>query len=117
MNSFPGADLKMMDAMRADLQVFVQFLVENHVGALGTFGPKPFGNVALTGLAGSQLWLFGKSRFRRCAWRGRRDRWFNCIQSEGLFVEGGGRHIRLIHYTLVSSNHHAQPSRRKHLPL
>ena len=39
MNSLARADWEMMLAMGADLEVFVQFLVENHGAALGTFGP------------------------------------------------------------------------------
>ena len=37
---FPRGDLEMMLAMRADLQIVVQVLVEHHRGALGYFWSK-----------------------------------------------------------------------------
>ena len=61
MNAFARADGKMIFALRADLQVFVQFLVENHRFALRAFGPKPFRDVALFGFARRRAWAFWQS--------------------------------------------------------
>ena len=62
MDALAGADGEMMLAMRADLQVLVQFLVENHRGALRALGPQALGNVAFLGFAAGQLGLFGERR-------------------------------------------------------
>ena len=66
MDAFARADGEMMAALRADLQVFVQFLVEQHRLARRAFRPKPFGNVALLGLgfAGADLGFLGECRLR-----------------------------------------------------
>ena len=61
MDAFARADGEMMLALGADLEVFVQFLVENHRAALRAFGPQPFGNVALLGFAAAPAWAFWRT--------------------------------------------------------
>ena len=76
-----------MLAMSTDLQVLVQFLIENHRRALGTFGPQTFGDFALLRLGGCQFGFFGEIGV------GRRDRRrngrLNRLQLQRLFCEGG----------------------------
>jgi hypothetical protein len=64
MDAFARADGKMMLALRANLEVFVQFLVENHRAAGRAFRPQTFGDVTLLGpgLVGVQLRLDGERR-------------------------------------------------------
>ena len=64
MNALARADGKMMFALRTDLQIFVQFLVENHRFALRALGPKPFRDVPFFGFARPELGLFGKVGLR-----------------------------------------------------
>ena len=80
MNPFARADGKMVVALRADLQVFVQFLVENHRLARRAFRPKPFGDVALFGLgfARAELRLFWRKSSACARWRRRQRRFDGC---------------------------------------
>ena len=70
MDAFTRTDGKVKFALRADLQVCVQFLVENHGFALRALGPKPLGNVPLFGFARAEFGLFGKVRLRAFGRRG-----------------------------------------------
>ena len=45
--------------MRADLEVFVEFLVKDHRAALWTLGPKALGYFAFLRFA--KFWLLGES--------------------------------------------------------
>ena len=93
MDAFARADLEMVTAVGADLEILVELLVENHVGAFGALGPKAFGNVALAGFGGAELGLFGEGSFG--AARRRSDGRFDRVQTESFFVERGGRHNQL----------------------
>src|SRR5437588_786459 len=93
MDAFAGADLEMMATVGTDFYVFVEFLIENHVGAFGALGPKAFGDVAFAGFGGAEFGLFRERGFG--AARGRRDAWFDGFQSESFFIERGGRHNQL----------------------
>src|SRR5256885_15877679 len=93
MDAFAGADLEMMAAVGTDFEIFVEFLIENHVGAFGALVPKAFGDVAFAGFGAAEFWFFRKSSFG--AGRRRSDGRFDGIQSDIFFVERGGRHNKL----------------------
>src|SRR5438477_9135251 len=93
MDAFARADLEMMSAVGTDFYVFVEFLIENHVGAFGTLGPKAFGDVAFAGFGGAELGFFGEGGFGAAG--GRRDPRFDSFESERFFIERGGRHNQL----------------------
>jgi hypothetical protein len=83
MNAFARADGKMMLALGADLQVFVQFLVENHRLAGRAFRPKPLGNVAFFGFAAAELGFFGERRLR--GWPTAASRRFESFRCQAIF--------------------------------
>src|SRR5206468_378872 len=85
MDALASTDAKMMLALGADLEVFVQFLVENHGAAFGVraLGPETLRDFAFARFAARQLVLFGKSRVR-VGW-GWSDGRFAAIQAEGFF--------------------------------
>src|SRR6478736_3071335 len=91
MDPFPRPDDKVMAAFQADLQVFIEFFVEQHRLALGTFRPQAGGDVLLLGLASGEFEFLldeigGVGARRRC-----RQSWFNRINAEGLLgIRGGG---------------------------
>ena len=76
MDPFPRANGKMMSAFGADLEVLIEFLVENHRAAARALGPKALRNVALAGF-GCELGLANEAgaAFRRR--RRRRDTGLN----------------------------------------
>ena len=82
MNAFPRADAEMMLAMGANLEVFVEFLVEDHGAAFRTFGPQAFGNFPFLGFGGSEFWFFDESRV--AVSRGRRDGGLSRFQPKRL---------------------------------
>src|SRR5581483_1360524 len=92
MNAFARTEREMILAMRANFQVLVQLLVENHGAASLALGPKPLGNFALLGFARRQLRLFNKGGFG--GGRGRRcDGRFTVFQAESLFGKCGRAHL------------------------
>ena len=106
---FARADGEMVAALRADLQVFVQFLVENHCAALGTLRPEPLGNVAFFGFAAAHSGLFGQGR--RLVGRRRRQCWFDRLETKRFL----GKRSR-IHEHSNNTKVHGPLSRRKHRP-
>src|SRR5690348_2895695 len=91
MNPFAGANREMMAAFRADLQVFIQFLVENHAFAFRTFGPKPFGDVLLA-LSSAQFGLLKKGCLR-VGWRRSYSRLH--VKTQSFLGERGRCHNQL----------------------
>ena len=55
MDAFTRADDEVMVALDADLEIFVQFLVEDQRLAHGTFRPKTGRDLALASFAGAEL--------------------------------------------------------------
>ena len=72
-----------MGAIRAHFQILIQFLVENHFFALGTFGPQPLGDVALASGAGAHRVFFD---CRLLLDGGRSHCRFDRFESEVFFV-------------------------------
>ena len=83
MDAFASTDREMILAMRADFEVFVEFLVKHHRAALWTLGPKALGNLAFLGFA--ELGLFGERRVAGRGWR--RDSRFSRFEGERLLAE------------------------------
>ena len=91
MNSFASADWKMMMAMRADLQVLIEFLVIKHRGTFRTLDPKALRNFLFARFGSSELRFFDESAVG--IRRGRGDRGFDTFHAKGFFVERGRRHF------------------------
>src|ERR1043165_6894111 len=89
MNALASANWKMILAVRADLQVFVEFLIEDHRAAFRTFGPEALGNFPLFGF-GTEFGFFRKSRIVRS--RRGSDRGLSCFEGERLLGKRGRAH-------------------------
>src|SRR5690606_32153569 len=63
-NPLPGADRKMVFAGRTNLEIEIQFLVEDEVRALRALRPDAFGNLALAGGRGGNLGLADEGGLR-----------------------------------------------------
>src|SRR5215510_10400229 len=108
MNPLPGADRKMMLALRTNLEVVVQFLVEHHRFTLRTLGPKPFWDLLLLLLSSPHLRLLDKGRLRCRRRRGHRR--FN-IEAQTFVGVRGRRHKNLgPHSNKPRANVHTQTS-------
>ena len=81
----------MKQAMRADLEIFLEFLIENHRAALRALGPKALGNLALARLARPDIGLLCESGGFGVGGRGC-DGWLDGLKAQGLFIEGSSRH-------------------------
>jgi hypothetical protein len=91
MDTLASADGKMVGAMGANLLVFIQFLVENHGGALRALLPYTLGNIPPLGFARGELGLFGKSRVPGGGGINAR---FEGFQTEEFFREGCSSHVQ-----------------------
>ena len=70
-----------MIAVRADFEVFLQFLVEDHLFALRAFGPETLWNLPLSGCAEAD----GGFLDGRLHISGRRDSRFHRFQAKRFF--------------------------------
>ena len=91
MYALARADGKMMLAMAANFQVFVELLVENHRAALRAFGPKTLGDLALLRLGRPQFGLLNKRSGVSASRRWSHGR-FRGFQPKGLFRKRTGSH-------------------------
>ena len=93
MNALAGADGEMMPALPADFEVLVEFLVENHRLALGTFRPKTFGDFAFLGFrAGPEFELFLNEAGGVVVIGWRRQGRFNRVNADGFLGKRGCGH-------------------------
>src|ERR1700747_2867877 len=86
MDPLASADGEMVLAMGADLQIFVQFLIEDHSAAFGALGPKAFWNLALFGFGAVEFGLLSKGSVSRNGRRGGYGR-LGRFEAEGLLSE------------------------------
>ena len=110
MDSFPGADGKMVLAMGANLQILVEFLVEDHSAAFGALGPKAFQDLPLFGFGAGEFGLFSKSGIPRNRGWGGNGR-LGCFETEGLLCESIGRHSHQTGFGLRELGAEGTPNR------
>ena len=91
MNAFARTDGKVKFTMRANLQIFVQLLVENHCLALRAFSPKSLRDIPFFGFLGAEFGLFGKVGLRVIGQR-RGQRRLGFFEIERFFCESSRGH-------------------------
>src|SRR6266498_5280170 len=91
MNAFARAEGEVVLAFAADLEVLVEFLVEDHRRALRTFGPQTLRDVALLFLRAGELGFLGERSAARVHGR-LRERGFSAVSAKRFFIEDGGGH-------------------------